>query len=202
MQLLTICESPLCVGISRMGVVDAFWQQTIGEIGDSLVALQVPVWNILYLLQYYHLTYPPFSPFLVLGSLLSETMFSVLRLVVNLSFFFALCPCMVQPFSSFFYLIFLHFPWDSCSTMSPDPRTDFMVSFLLQVPFHHYPAVELSLPQQSYVQFRSFFFFFPLYQLYFFLLTSPFSDFLQNKSRLPLSKLSTFLIILSHHYLG
>lgn len=160
MQLLTICESPLCVGISRMGVVDAFWQQTIGEIGDSLVALQVPVWNILYLLQYYHLTYPPFSPFLVLGSLLSETMFSVLRLVVNLSFFFALCPCMVQPFSSFFYLIFLHFPWDSCSTMSPDPRTDFMVSFLLQVPFHHYPAVELSLPQQSYVQFRSFFFFF------------------------------------------
>lgn len=186
-----------------MGVVDAFWQQTIGEIGDSLVALQVPVWNILYLLQYYHLTYPPFSPFLVLGSLLSETMFSVLRLVVNLSFFF--CPVPLYGSAFFFFLL---------SSFSPLP-----LRFLFyHVPwsknrFHGLLPVTSTIPPLSCCWVVStstvicsiqifFFFFFPLYQLYFFLLTSPFSDFLQNKSRLPLSKLSTFLIILSHHYLG
>lgn len=160
------------------------------------------MWNILYLLQYYHLTYPPFSPFLVLGSLLSETMFSVLRLVVNLSFFL---PCALVWFSLFLLSFIFFFSTSLEILVLPCPLIQEQISWSPSCyKYHSTTILLLSCLYLNSHMFNSdlFFFFFPLYQLYFFLLTSPFSDFLQNKSRLPLSKLSTFLIILSHHYLG
>lgn len=152
------------------------------------------MWNIPYLLQYYHLTYPPFSPFLVLGSLLSETMFSVLRLVVNLSFFL---PCALVWFSLFLLSFIFFFSTSLEILVLPCPLIQEQISWSPSCYKYHSTTILLlsCLYLNSHMFNSDLFFFFSFVSIIFLPLDQPFFRFLAKQIQTPTLQ----IIYISHH---